>query len=170
MKAAAVFVLRVVVLTLVLIAVLMIAINVARMAQAPLPTAQAASTPAAQAQQAASLLKPLLVYTFLVSLVTAWIIQRSRWRGLNLIATLVVTFYGLITFLSQIETIAYLRAKMPPGRIKNLFVMGAVVAVLFVPLAVLIMGKIRGPEQPHAERVLTMKTHAARFGLLAIVC
>ncbi len=156
MKAAAVFVLRVVVLTLVLITVFMIAINVAGMAQAPLPSAQAASTPAAQAQQAASLLKPLLVYTFLVSLVTAWIIQRSRWRGLKLIATLVITFYGLMTFLSQIETIAYLRAKMPPGLIKNLFVMGAVVAVLFVPLAV-------------AERVLTMKTQAARFGLLAIV-
>src|SRR5260221_13604667 len=137
--------------------------------QAPLPSPQGASTPGAQAQQAASLLKPLLAYTFLVSLVTAWIIQSSRWRGLKLIGALVITFYGLMTFLSQIETIAYLRAKMPPGLIKNLFVMGAVVAVLFVPLAVLIMGKIRGPEQPHAERVLTMKTQAARFGLLAIV-
>jgi len=156
MKAAAVFALRVLVLTLVLIIVFTIAINVAGMAQVPLPSAQAASTPAAQAQQAASLLRPLLAYTFLVSLVTAWIIQSSRWRGLK-------------TFISQIESIAYLRAKMPPGLIKNLFVMGAVVAVLFVPLAVLIMRKIRGPEQPHAERGLTMKSQAARFGILAIV-
>src|SRR5258706_14007088 len=134
MKAAAVFVLRVVVLSLVLITVFMIAINVAGMAQAPLPSAQAASTPAGEAHQAASLLKPLLAYTFLVSLVTAWIIQSSRWRGLKLIAALAFTFYGLMTFLSQIETIPYLRAKMPPGLIKNLFVMGAEVPVLFVPL------------------------------------
>ena len=155
MKAAAVFALRVLALTLVLIIVFMIAINVTGMAQAPLPSAQAASTPAAQAQQAASLLRPLLAYTLLVSLVTAWIIQSSRWRGLKLIGALVFTFYGLMTFISQIESIAYLRAKMPPGLIKNLFVMGAVVAFLFVPLAVLIMGKIRGPEQPHAERVHT---------------
>jgi hypothetical protein len=169
MKAAAVFASRVLVLTLVLIIVLMIALNVAGMGQAPLPSAQAASTPAAQAQQAASLLRPLLAYTFLVSLVTAWIIQKSRWRGLKLIAALVFTFYGLMTFISQIETIVYLRAKMPPGLIKNLFVMGAVVAVLFVPLAVLIMGKIRGPEQPHAERVLTLKSQAARFGILAVL-
>ncbi len=169
MKAAAVFALRVLVLTLILIIVFMIAVNVAGMSQAPLPSAQAASTPTAQAQQAASLLRPLLAYTFLVSLVTAWIIQNSRWRGLKLIAALVVTFYGLMTFISQIETIAYLRAKMPPGLIKNLFVMGAVVAFLFVPLAVLIMRKIRGPEQPHAERVLTLKSHAVRFGILAIV-
>ena len=171
MKAAAVFALRVLVLTLLLIIVFMIAINLAGMAQVPLPSSQAASTPTAQAEQAASLLRPLLAYTFLVSLVTAWIIQSSCWRGLKLIAALVFTFYGLMTFISQIESVAYLRAKMPPGLIENLFVMGAVVAVLFVPLAVLIMGKIRGPEQPHAERALnlTPKNQAARFGILAIV-
>ena len=100
---------------------------------------------------------------------TAWIIRRSKWRGLKLIAALVCTFYGLMTFISQIETIAYLRAKMPPGLIKNLFVMGAIVAFLFVPLAVLIMGKIRGPEQPPAERVVTLKSQGARFCILAIV-
>ena len=169
MKAAAVFALRVLVLTLVLTIVFMIAVNVAGMAQPPLPSAQAASTPTAPAQQAASLLRPLLAYTFLVSLVTAWIIQRSNWRGLKLIAAMVFTFYGLMTFISQIESIAYLRAKMPPGLIKNLFIMGALVAFLFVPLAVLIMGKIRRLEQPHAERVLTPKSQAVRFGLLAIV-
>lgn len=169
MKAAAVFALRVLVLTLVLIIVFMIAINVAGMAQAPLPFAQAASTPTAQAQQAASSLGPFLIYTFLISLVTAWIIQSSRWRGLKLIAALVFTFYGLMTFISQIETIAYLHAKMPPGLIKNLFVMGAVVALLFVPLAVLIMRKIRGPEQANAERAITLKSQAARLGTLAIL-
>jgi hypothetical protein len=169
MKAAAVFALRVLLLTLILIIVFMIAVNVAGMSQAPLPSAQAASTPTAQAQQAASLLRPLLAYTFLVSLVIAWIIQCSRWRGLKLIASLVFTFYGLMTVISQIETIAYLRAKMPPGLIVNLFVMGAVVALLFVPLAVLIMRKIGPAEQPRDNRALTLKSQAARFGILAIV-
>jgi hypothetical protein len=169
MKDAAVFAFRVLVLTLALIVVFMIATQVAGMGQAPIPSAQAASSPETQAQQAASLLGPLLAYTFLVSLVTAWIIQRSLWRGLRLIAALVFTFYGVMTFLSQIETIAYLRAKMPPGLIKNLFVIGAEVAVLFVPLAVLIMGKIRGPEQLHAECVPSLKSHAAHFCILAVV-
>ena len=169
MKAAAVFALRVLALTLVLIMVFMIASNVAGMAQVPLPSAQAASTPTAQAQPAASLLRALLAYTFLVSLVLAWIIQRSRWRRLKLIEALVFTFYGLMTFIIQIESIVYLRAKMPPGLIEDLFLMGVVVAFLFVPLAVLIMAKIRGPEQPHAARALTLKRQAARFGILAIV-
>jgi hypothetical protein len=169
MKAVAVFALRVLVLTLVLIVIFAVATTVAGMAPPPAPLAPEASNPAAQAQQAASLLKPLLVYTFLVSLVTAWIIQRSRWRGLKLMAALIFSFYGLMTVLSQIETIAYLRAKMPPGLIKNLFVMGAVVAVLFAPLSVLIMGKMRGPEQPPSERVLSLKSKVARFGILAVV-
>jgi hypothetical protein len=169
MKAAAVFALRVLVLTVVLIIVFIIATNVAGVAPPPSASAPAASTPTDQAQQPASLLRPLLVYTFLVSLVTAWIIQRSLWRGLKLIAALVFTFYGLMTVITQIETIVYLRAKMPPGLIKSLFVMGAIVAVLFVPLAVLIMGRIRGPEQPPAERALTLKTMAARFAILALV-
>jgi hypothetical protein len=169
MKAAAVFVLRALVLTLVLIIVFMIASNVAGVAQLPLPSGQAAVTPMAQAQPAASLLRPLLAYTFLVSLVIAWIIQSSSWRGLKLIEALVFTFYGLMTFIIQIESIVYLRAKMPPGLIKDLFVMGAVVAFLFVPLAVLIMGKIRGAGQPPAARALTLKSQAARFGILAMV-
>ena len=66
MKAAAVFALRVLVLTLVLTIVFMIAVNVAGLAQPPLPSAQAAPTSTAPAQQAASLLRPLLAYTFLV--------------------------------------------------------------------------------------------------------
>jgi hypothetical protein len=140
---------------------------VAGVAQVPLPSAQAASTLTAQAQPAASLLRPLLAYTFLVSLVIAWIIQTSRWRGLKLIEALVFTFYGLMTFIIQIESIVYLRAKMPPGLIKDLFVMGALVAFLFIPLAVLIMGKLRGPAQPHTARALTLKSQAVRFCILA---
>jgi hypothetical protein len=169
MKAAAVFALRVLALTLVLIIVLTIASNVAGMAHVPLPSAQAASTPTAQAQQAAALLKSLLVYTLLVSLVVAWIIQRSCWRGLKLIAALVFTFYGVMTFIIQIESIVYLRVKMPPGLIKDLFVMGVVVAFLFIPVAVLIMGKMRGPVQPHSASVLPLKSQAVRFGILAVV-
>jgi hypothetical protein len=53
MKAAAVFALRVIVLTLVLIIVFIVATNVVGMAPATSPSAPAASTPTDQAQQAA---------------------------------------------------------------------------------------------------------------------
>ena len=170
MKAAAVFGLRVFVLTLALIIVLVIATNVARMNRSPAGTQLTAPNRAAEAQQAAAMLPPLLVYTFLISLVMAWIIQRSRWHGWNLIAALIFTFYGLMTLTSQIETIVYLRAKMPSGLIQQLFLMGAVVAILFVPIAVLIMGKIRRQEEsPQLERSFRPAGQWARLAGLAVV-
>lgn len=170
MKAAAVFGLRVFVLTLALIIVFVIAANVAGMKRSPAGTQLTAPNRAAEAQQAAAMLPPLLVYTFLISLVMAWIIQRSRWRGWKLIAALIFTFYGLMTLTSQIETIVYLRAKMPLGLIQQLFLMGAVVAILFVPIAVLIMDKIRRQEEPpQLERAFRPAGQWARLAALAVV-
>lgn len=192
MKAATVFALRVLVLTLLLVVVFMIASNVAGLAKAlppsiqaashstiqaaatqttsSNPSAQAAAIRAAQMQQAAALLPPLLVYTLLVSLVMAWIIQRSRWRGWKLTAALVFTFYGVMTVTSQVETVVYLRQKMSPRLIESLFVMGGIVAILYVPLAVLIMRKMRqSSDQLHTERALPLANLAARFCVLAIV-
>jgi hypothetical protein len=170
MKAAAVFGLRVFVLTLALIIVFVIATNVAGMNRSPAGTQLTAPNRAAEAQQAAAMLPPLVVYTFLISLVMAWIIQRSRWRGWKLIAALIFTFYGLMTLTSQIETIVYLRAKMPSGLIQQLFLMGAVVAILFVPIAVLIMGKIRRQEEsPQLERAFRPAEQWARLAALAVV-
>jgi hypothetical protein len=170
MRAAAVFGLRVFVLTLALIIVFVIATNVAHMNRSPAGTQLTAPNRAAEAQQAAAMLPPLLVYTFLISLVMAWIIQRSRWRGWKLIAALIFTFYGLMTLTSQIETVVYLRAKMPSGLIQQLFLMGAVVAILFVPIAVLIMGKIRGQEEsPQLERAFRPAGQWARLAALAVV-
>jgi hypothetical protein len=170
MKAAAVFGLRVFVLTLALIIVFVIATNVAGINRSPAGTQLTAPNRAAEAQQAAAMLPPLLVYTFLISLVMAWIIQRSRWRGWKLITALIFTFYGLMTLTSQIETIVYLRAKMPSGLIQQLFLMGAVVAILFVPIAVLIMGKIRRQEEsPQFERAFRPAGQWAHLAALAVV-
>ena len=170
MKAAATFAFRVLVLMLALVIVFMIAINVAGMNRAPVPTPQTTAPPQATAQQAATPLPPLLAYTFLISLVFGWIIQNSRWRGLKLISALIFTMYGLMTFLTQIESVVYLRAKLPPDLIKQLFIMGAVVAVLFVPIAVLVMGKIRGSEAALKDQgTVALGNKAARFAILAIV-
>jgi hypothetical protein len=173
MKTASIFALKVVVLTFVLIIVLMIAINISgtghNSAAAKLTTSAPAEQ-AQQAQQAAAMLPALLAYTFLISLVMAWIIQNARWRGLKLILSLTVTFYGLMTFITQMETLAYLRGKMPLSLIKQLFISGAVVAVLFVPVAVLVLGRMRGPEESAAiDHHLTARSKAARFAGLAVI-
>ena len=175
-KPAATFALRVLVLTFALIIIFMLAVSVVGMNHAP---ATAQTTAVAQqtsansstpAQQAAATLPPLLLYAFLISLVMVWILQNSRWRGLKLISALIFTFYGLMTVITQIESLVYLRAKMPAGLIRQLFVMGAVIAVLFVPIAVLIVGRLRGPEEPSKLKDnLTPASQAVRFAILGLV-
>ena len=59
-------------------------------------------------------------------------------------------FYGVMTFLSQIETVVflqYLEDIVPVEETPKLFLNGAITAAIFSPLAVLILGKMRGTEE-----------------------
>lgn len=87
-----------------------------------------------------------LLALFVVSLINAavwtYVILRSRWRGWKLVISLFVVFYGVNTLMPQIET-AYFVTRLPPGMLPRLFVAGIIMAAVFVPLAVLILGKAR---------------------------
>lgn len=100
------------------------------------------STPA----DGGSALLPLLVSSFLQTVVFTHIILRSRWTGWKLTGAIFLAFYGLHTVVAQIESAVYLPTQLPPGMIPRLFVMGAIVAGVFSPLAVLILGKMRRKE------------------------
>ena len=84
-------------------------------------------------------LMALLTVCFLNTIVLAYIILRSRWTGWRLIATVFFVFYGVMTFISQIESVVF--HILPSGVVPRLFLMGVLVAAPFSPLAVLILGK-----------------------------
>ncbi len=89
--------------------------------------------------QTSKLLMALLTVCFLDTLVLAYIILRSRWAGWRLIATVFFVFYGVMTFISQIESAVF--QFLPPGMLPRLFLMGIFIAAPFSPLAVIILGK-----------------------------
>jgi hypothetical protein len=62
---------------------------------------------------------------------------------LRLAGVLFAATYGISTVSTQVESLFFLSAKMPPGLIRALFVQGAIAMALFAPLAVLILGKWR---------------------------
>jgi hypothetical protein len=95
-----------------------------------------------QAGQAGAALAALLAVSFLNTAVLAYVIIRSRWAGWKLILTVFFVFYGVMTVMSQIET-AFFVTRLPPGMLPRLFLAGAIIAALFSPLAVLILGKRR---------------------------
>jgi hypothetical protein len=85
-----------------------------------------------------------LLALFLVSLINAafwsYLILRSRWTSWKLIVTVFLVFYGVSTVMPQIES-AYFIKRLPPGLLPRLFLAGLILAAVFAPLAVLILGK-----------------------------
>src|ERR1700693_5618933 len=51
---------------------------------------------------------PLLVVCFLATAVMAYLILRSRWTGWRLMSGVFFVYYGVATFMSQIESAVFL--------------------------------------------------------------
>lgn len=92
--------------------------------------------------EASRALISLLAVSFITTAGFAYAILRSRWTGWKLVLTIFFVFYGVTTVMSQIET-AFFVTSLPPGMLPRLFLSGAIIAALFAPLAVLILGKAR---------------------------
>ncbi len=139
--------LKVTLLTIILFLCYMVAVNVSGVS---MPPADAEPPPV----EAAATLPALLAASLLEAAVLAHLILRSRWTGWRLVAAVFLAFYGSNTVVTQIESLVYLPHQLPPGMVPQLLVMGAILAGLFSPLAVLILGKMRRgatPEAPDAR-------------------
>jgi hypothetical protein len=86
---------------------------------------------------------PFLTFSLCAGIAISYLILRSTWNGLKLTAAMFAAIYGISTVATQVETAFFLRAKMPPGMIRALFLEGAIAALLIAPLAVLVLGKWR---------------------------
>src|SRR6266849_5986737 len=106
-------------------------------------------------QMPENFLRSFLVFTLCVGGTLSYLILMSRWHGWMLVGAIFVGMYGISTVAVQVESVAFLSNKLPPGMIRAIFVQGAIVAALFAPLAVLALGKwraasLRAPTSPAA--------------------
>ncbi|MBC8507049.1 MAG: hypothetical protein ISR58_15855 [Anaerolineales bacterium] len=93
---------------------------------------------------------------FLVSatnaLILSYLALRSRWHGWKLAGALFLTQYGIETFMSQIETVVFNQAlQLTSDQAVTLFVSGFVRALIFAPLAVVVLGKTHKDESVATE-------------------
>jgi hypothetical protein len=93
-------------------------------------------------EQAGAALLALLVISLLNAVVWSYVILRAGWTGWKLVLAIFFVFYGVTTLMPQIET-AFFITSLPPGMLPRLFFAGAIMAALFSPLSVLILGKAR---------------------------
>lgn len=83
------------------------------------------------------------------------ILLNTRWHGWKLFLAVAISYYGLQTFMGQIETWYFLTdLTVSPGALPMLFLMGTTVPLLFVPLAMLILGKWKKPQGEPAAMTL----------------
>ncbi|HZX11529.1 MAG TPA: hypothetical protein VFG01_11345 [Acidobacteriota bacterium] len=85
-----------------------------------------------------------IVIGFLDAVVLSYLVLYSKWSGWKLIASVFVLFYGVMTFMSQIETVVflnYLQEIVTRGEIPRLFIEGIIIAGVFSPLAVFVYGR-----------------------------
>ena len=111
-----------------------------------------ASNESAPADAGATLIA-LLIVSLLNAAVWTYVIRRSSWTGWKLVLAVFVVFYGANTLMPQIET-AYFVTHLPPGMLPRLFLAGLIIAAVFAPLAVLILGKTRPESQITRVKIL----------------
>jgi len=159
MKTAAFVVLRVIALTI----ILFFCFGVAAAAVGLAGNSQTAG-------QADAGALPLLVVCFLETAVLTYLILRSRWSGWRLVAAIFLVFYGVTTFMSQIESAVFL-THLPPGMLPRLFLMGALIAAPFSVLAVLILGKRKAETvdtEPNSRLVMPAGEWAWKLVVIAL--
>ncbi len=144
------------------------------------PEEQPAEQPAAANQMPVAPDGQLLAILAAVSLTSAATLSyptaRSRWHGLAIVAALFLLQFGVETVQTQLET-AYFRSafSMSDAALRGIVVAGALRALMFAPLAVLLLGRMRRASevtQPAPTGSTSWSRRAIEFvalGLLYVV-
>jgi predicted secreted protein len=134
------FGLRVVGLAAVLFLLLPLGAGLTGVASPPATDASASAPAASPAGMA--VLAPVL-FCLLVAAVLSWMIARSSLSGWPLVGAVFLAYFGLGTFMFQIESVVFLPRHLPPGFVNRLFAMGAAMGLVAAPAAVWIHRRFR---------------------------
>jgi hypothetical protein len=119
----------------------------------------------------AQLVLPFVTFSLCVGIVVSYVILRSSWHGFALVMAVFFAMYGISTVAAQVDSIFFLSAKLPHGMLRALFMQGLIADSLFVPLAVLILGKWRAASSAvawPAPAVLAASSLTWRIALLVV--
>ena len=75
------------------------------------------------------------------------VLLSSRWVGWKLALATIFSYLGVTTVMAQIETAYFLSGlTLPPALLPRLVLMGLLTAVIFIPLAVVILWRVRAKD------------------------
>jgi len=126
-------------------------------------------SPQPESEEAGAALLALLVISLINAAVWSYVMLRAGWTGWKLILTIFLVFYGVTTLMPQIET-AFFITSLPPGMLPRLFIAGAIIAAVFSPLSVLILGKARARSELTSEWPrMSAGAWIARLSLIVVI-
>ncbi|HUF00398.1 MAG TPA: hypothetical protein VMN99_14165 [Anaerolineales bacterium] len=97
----------------------------------------------------------LLIVCISTVLVIMLMIHSSRWHGWKLMLSMSVAFYLVMTLVTQFEAWYFLLdVTIGPELMSRLFLQGIPTAFIFMPLAILVMGRFRALAQEPASRAI----------------
>ena len=108
----------------------------------------------------------LPIVCFLQTAVMSHPIIHSKWNGWKLILAIFLIFFGVVTFLTQIETIVFLRYLVnvvPAEEVPKFFAQGFAIAVLFSISAVVIYEKMKGSVETDIRRNNVLRSFTSKF-------
>jgi hypothetical protein len=123
--------------------------------------------------RAAAALNGMLIVALVDTLVVALLVLRSRWRGWRLALATAFSLYGVMTFMSQIETAWFAPAmttmRITPALLRGLFLQTVPVIFIWLPLAVALLtwGRPAAPEEPPHPLPARIGGWAWRLALIA---
>ena len=109
----------------------------------------------------------LVVVCVLQTLILSYLTIRSRWSGWRLMLAIFFIFYGVATFMPQIESAVFLKTQLPAGMVPRLFLMGFLVAAPFSVLAVIILGK-RKPALTDNQSGMSVSVTPVKLAVIAL--
>ncbi len=114
----------------------------------------------------------VLIIGIVNTLLIIGLIRSSRWSSWKLAGVLSFSYYGVVTFIMQIETWYFLSdITVGPQLLLRLFLMGIPVAFFFIPVAVWILGKgdLKNDVVPTGGLIMPIKQLALKLAVIAMV-
>jgi len=118
--------------------------------------------------EAGAALLALLVISLINAAVWNYVILRAGWTGWKLVLAIAFVFYGVTTLMPQIET-AFFITSLPPGMLPRLFIAGAIIAAVFSPLSVLILGKARSRSDGSTWPAMSAGAWIVKLSLIVVI-
>lgn len=110
-----------------------------------------------------------LIFGVINMLLIVGLILSSQWYGWKLALSLSLAYFGAVTFLIQIEAWYFMaNVTFDPKLLPRLFLMGLPVAFVYIPLAVLILGKGKPKDNAKPSSTLVIPTMQWIWKLIVI--